>query len=112
MELKTLQSDIGAWAARKGWDFEEDQIPEKLMLICTEIAEAMEDFRVDNHGMAWNEYRRDNGNKPIGFGIELADAAIRILHLCDDLGIDLDAMIEVKMSYNEKREYRHGGKRA
>ena len=112
MELKELQAEIGNWAVRKGWSFTEDEIPEKLMLVTTELAEAMEDFRVDNHGMAWNEYRRDNSNKPYGFGIELADAVIRLLHLADDLEIDMAAMVEIKMAYNEKREHRHGGKRA
>lgn len=48
------------------------------------------------------------GKKPEGVAVELADAVIRIADLCGYLGIDLDAVIAMKMEYNETRPYKHG----
>jgi hypothetical protein len=48
--------------------------------------------------------------KPTGFGIELADAVIRIMDVCGWLGIELDEMLQIKMEYNRSRPMRHGGK--
>lgn len=42
------------------------------------------------------------------FEDELADAVIRIADMCGYLGIDLEKHIELKMKYNETREYKHG----
>lgn len=54
--------------------------------------------------------------KPEGFGVEMADALIRQFDLCKALtraGIptDLQQLVLLKSAYNEKRSYRHGGKR-
>ena len=51
-------------------------------------------------------------NKPEGVPIELADLIIRVLDTCEQYGIDIEAAIEMKIKYNETREYRHGGKLA
>lgn len=110
MDIQEAQDWVGIWANSKGWGFQKRDIPEKLALVHSELSEALEDYRDDNHGMAMNEYRLDEKGKPIGFGIELADTVIRILHICNRFDIDLEAMIGVKMAYNQKREYRHGGK--
>jgi NTP pyrophosphatase (non-canonical NTP hydrolase) len=39
---------------------------------------------------------------------ELADVIIRTLDLCGYLGIDIEKHVELKMRYNESREYKHG----
>lgn len=98
----------------------------KLMLICTEVAEAAEVFRNaklfqdldacyeagDEKGTYFLRYtdRERNPAKPEGFGSELADIVIRVFDLAEDLGIDLAAEIKRKMFFNESRAYRHGGK--
>jgi NTP pyrophosphatase (non-canonical NTP hydrolase) len=41
---------------------------------------------------------------------ELADVIIRTLDLCGHLGIDIERHVELKMKYNELREYKHGKK--
>lgn len=104
--LRQYQHEITAWGHEKGWSFKPEEIPEKLMLICCEIAEAMEHYRTDKMEIFWDE----NG-KPDGFPIELADAVIRIMHLCDP-NIDLAEAIDIKMEYNHKRPYRHGNLKA
>jgi NTP pyrophosphatase (non-canonical NTP hydrolase) len=48
--------------------------------------------------------------KPTGFGVELADAVIRILDICGIYGIDLEKVLMEKMEFNKTRSYRHGGK--
>ena len=42
--------------------------------------------------------------------VELADCIIRILDWAGNEGVDMDAIIREKMSYNRTRSYRHGGK--
>lgn len=48
--------------------------------------------------------------KPEGFGVELADAVIRIADMCFVEGIDLGALILLKHEYNATRPYKHGRK--
>ena len=98
---------IKEWGHRKGWDYTEDKVPEKLMLAVGELAEAMEEYRRNRIENWFNE-----DNKPEGFKIELADCLIRILHLCDVYKINMQKCLEIKMAYNEKRPYRHGNLKA
>lgn len=83
-------------------------ISEMLMLMVTEIAEAEEEYR---NGQLLDGVRMEE-NKPEGFGVELADAIIRILDTAEGLGIDLQYLVSLKMKYNETRPHRHGGKKA
>jgi NTP pyrophosphatase (non-canonical NTP hydrolase) len=101
------QKEISEWGKRKGWTFETINIPEKLCLMHSEISEALEEYRHGHLGLYYSE--TPEGPKPEGMAVELADAVIRILHFCAHRGINLQHMIEVKMAYNEKRPYRHGG---
>lgn len=53
----------------------------------------------------------NDGCKPEGFPIEIADAVIRIAEYCvGRLGIDLDGAIDIKRRYNDTRPRPHGGK--
>lgn len=87
------------------WEASSD-IPTKLMLIVTEIAEAMEEYRSNSPNLYYNK-----DNKPEGLAIELADATIRVMDLVAWLGYDLQQLVKIKMDYNETREKLHGGKR-
>lgn len=80
-------------AKEKGfWDSERN-IGEALMLIVTELAEAMEGYRHEDH---------DN------FREELADTFIRLFDLCGGLGVDIEEEIRKKCEKNKKRPYKHG----
>ena len=57
--------------------------------------------------MTW---RGDDGLKPEGFASELADVVIRVADVCGRLGLDLEAAVVEKMTYNATRPRRHGGK--
>ena len=91
--LKELSRLCHSIAVEKGFWEGERNIGESLMLIVTELAEAMEAHRV-----------RDDDN----FREEIADAMIRLLDLCGGLGIDIEAEIEKKSNKNKKRPYKHG----
>lgn len=118
-----MEVTIHNWIARvhgtavaKGWwegsnmpEPTADEILSKLMLVVSELGEATE--RVRAPGFAPRELWID-ADKPDGFGVELADAVIRIMDLCGRLGIDLEDCIQRKADYNRTRPARHGGKRA
>ena len=80
-------------AVEKGFWDQQRNIGEALMLIVTEIAEAMEAHR-----------RQDEAN----FKEEIADAFIRLLDLCGGLKIDIEEEIYQKSLRNKKRPYKHG----
>jgi hypothetical protein len=74
---------------------------------------------VDDVLKYFDAYYDDDGNvkrpehpKPDGLVVEMADAIIRLCHLAGDLGLPLEEAVEMKMAYNQKRSYRHGGKLA
>ncbi len=80
---------------------------EKLMLMVSEIVEALEEFR---NGHAVDDVYYGPDNKPEGVPIELADTIIRIFDFCEANRIDLEHALTIKMKYNEGRPYKHGGK--
>jgi NTP pyrophosphatase (non-canonical NTP hydrolase) len=75
----------------------------KIALVITELAEAIEEVREGNMGLYYS-----GDKKPEGFGVELADAIIRIADLAEHTGVDLSLMIGEKMAYNATRPYMHG----
>lgn len=83
---------------------------ELLMLIVSELAEAMEGERKDLMDDKLPHRRMAE--------VELTDALIRIFDYCGAFGYDLDGAFADKMEFNAKREdhthearLRHGGKK-
>ena len=78
-------------------------IAQKIGLVMSEWGEALEAMRKPNY--------EANG---YGIGVkdsfvdEIADTIIRLLDLCGELEIDIDAQMEWKMNYNKSREAKHG----
>lgn len=112
--MSDMQEQIYKTAEDHGWWEGEPNVPEKLMLIVSEVSEALEEYR---KGIALDlVYTGDGkgamkpGDKPEGFGVELADAIIRILDLCGYLQIDMGELVALKHNYNLTRSWRHGGK--
>lgn len=119
--IRALQKRIGEANAANGWHERAEALKAagdkeglldhafaKLFLVVTELSEAGEEAR---DGRDWNEvYYKSGSSKPEGFGVELADALIRIFDTADILDIDLAAAIDVKLRANAKRGYKHGGR--
>lgn len=111
MTLSGLCQAAHAAARERGWYDDGDRnVGELLMLVVTELSEAMEDARSTPRVLLGIITECDG--RPEGFAIEIADAVIRIGDLCAHLGVDLEAAVAQKMAYNATRPYRHGGKLA
>jgi NTP pyrophosphatase (non-canonical NTP hydrolase) len=91
--LNELSSICHSIAVEKGFWEGKRNMGELLMLIVTELAEAMEAYR-----------RQDQEN----FKEEIADSFIRLLDLCGGLEIDIEEEIAQKSKKNKSRPYKHG----
>lgn len=86
----------------------------KLMLIVSEVSEALEDLRSGNHAAELKSTtlietdEDDHPGKPYGFMSELADIVIRVGDLASIVGGDLEEAVRIKMAYNKTREHMHG----
>lgn len=128
MNIRDLQKSVHLAAVAKGWwpkykhlakaAFELGDAPAgrmalaeavlaKLALVHSEVSEASEAARDDQ----WDLYYGPDG-KPEGFVVEVADAVIRLLDLCEAMGLDLQTAIEIKRAYNATRQHRHGRRSA
>mgnify|MGYP001596036202 CR=1 FL=1 len=91
--LNELAEICHAIAVSKGfWEGPRNR-GEALMLIVTELAEAMEAYR-----------KQEDAH----FKEEIADTFIRLLDLCGGLKIDIEAEIQKKANKNLNRPYKHG----
>lgn len=95
MTIEEMIIKIHDNAVRKGFWDKRREVGTLLMLVVSELAEALEADRKGD---------RDN------FCEELADAAIRIFDICGGMAIDLEEEIEKKMLYNASRPPMHGKK--
>ena len=110
LDIKELMKIIRKNNEEKGWHSDGPSLfMEKMMLVVSEISEAVEEFR---NGKGLNEtfYGPGNPAKPLGIPTEIADAIIRLLDWCESNDVDIETALLDKMEYNESRMYRHGGK--
>ena len=91
--LNEAKDEITRWREKKGFVTSWENMPEKLMLVVTEVSEAMEAYRIGD---------RENFNE------EIADTFIRLLDICGAINMDIEEEIIHKMQVNEKRPHKHG----
>lgn len=85
-------------AREKGFWEKDRNVGEMLMLIVSELGEAIEAHRTGAFGIG----------KKDSFEDEIADTVIRLFDLCGGLEINLERQMEWKMAFNKNREVRHG----
>lgn len=132
MELNDLVDKVHKTARSKGWwEDGERSLSEIVVLAHSELSEAIEAARSGLPEIALLD--KDTGKivstsetmlllragiskadtaryKPEGIAVELADCMIRIMDYFGFKEWDLEAVIKLKMSYNETRPHKHGGK--
>lgn len=119
----TFAAAVSRTAHAHGWWEDERNVGEMLMLMVSELSEALEAHR-NSEPYLWykhtgfiaqgsvshmREYEGTLG-KPEGIASEFADCIIRILDTCETLGIPVVQALLDKHEYNITRPYRHGGK--
>lgn len=134
--LNQLRDEIHSNAIEKGFHNGGVDIPRTLMLIVSELAEAMEADRKHRSAKLERFFKFLIKSRIITEGVilggvtpeaswlakfeecikdtfqdELADVVIRVLDLCGALQIDIEKHIELKIKYNTTRERMHGGKK-
>ena len=133
-EINDLSKSIFKGNEAKGFWDKRINIGEKLMLVTSELSEALEADRKKSMDKTIlenfvNEYNNtsdgyvktqeeidDNfiasfkNNIKDSFQDEIADAIIRLLDLSGGLGIDIGTHIELKLKYNATRAHMHGKK--
>lgn len=117
VELNKLATDIYKANKEKGFWDKERNVGEMLMLVTSELGEAMESHRkgifvdMDDYvkKLEESEFQEAFGERVKDtFEDEIADAIIRLFDMAGGLGIDLDFHIENKLKYNSLRERLHG----
>ena len=110
--------------------FEHQTIATNLMLIVSELSEALEadrhnrhaDFKKfsDTYELEMSDFAGTFPNRPPAYktafevGIkdtfedEIADAFLRLMDLCGEYGIDIEKHIKMKAEYNKLRPNKHG----
>ena len=131
MTLNELRDKVFANAQKHGFH-ENNNFGESLMLVVSELSEALEADRQDkwflkNHSCAgWKAiFDKACVAEPKDTGTiidayisyikgsveeEIVDAMIRLFDIAGVWNIDLDFHVKAKMAYNETRPYKHGKK--
>lgn len=118
MTITSFVAEAHANAVKKGFWDDNRELGTTLMLIVSELGEALEADRVHYYSSSlprqvsdcssekefithFEQYTKDT------FQDEIADTFIRLADLCGQSGIDIEAYIKAKMSYNALRPYKH-----
>ena len=123
MNIKEIQREIHQVNIEKGFWEDRKNVGEVLMLIVSELGEALEAHRKSRKALVElfdakaidrtdaEDYQADFEQCiKDTFEDEIADTVIRIFDMCEGFGIDLERHIELKLEYNRTRPYKHGKK--
>jgi NTP pyrophosphatase (non-canonical NTP hydrolase) len=114
--LKWMSKKIHEKNVEKGFYDKSRELGTMLMLIVSELSEALEADRNGRHCDIEEVAASHDISDPVvfkgfikdSFEDELADVFIRMFDLCGYLGLDIQKYIDAKLKYNEQREHKHG----
>jgi NTP pyrophosphatase (non-canonical NTP hydrolase) len=118
--LNNLRDEVLSYAEEQGFHEKPFNFGESLMLIVSELSEALEaDRKGKREDERWasehkyvppNAVKKNSYKKYIKGTVEeeIADAVIRLCDLAGIYKIDLDWPVRAKMAYNNTRPYKHG----
>jgi NTP pyrophosphatase (non-canonical NTP hydrolase) len=123
--LNQIANELHQKAKKKGFWDEQREIGTLLMLIVSELSEALEADRknkkanykqLESDIEQMNEFDNEIEFKKLAFEYsikdtfedEIADVFIRLFDLVGYLNLDIEKHIRMKMEYNQSRAYRHG----
>jgi len=121
LNLTELSKQIHENNKLKGFDASKENVGQSLMLIVSELGEAVEAHRNNRFADMVNypsaistksELFKEHFKLSIKdtFEDELADSIIRLLDLCGALNIDIETHVKLKTEYNKTRSFMHGNK--
>lgn len=94
MELKEYIKKCGRCANKHGWKVTWDNLSEYLMATLHEL--------LDGWDRGWRDNNKDKMYEEVG------DCLIRLFHICYDLDIPIEEILERLMKENKKRPFKHG----
>jgi NTP pyrophosphatase (non-canonical NTP hydrolase) len=124
--LNELSKEIYEGNKLRGFDVSKENIGQTLMLVVSELAEALEadrkakyaNLEVFENCMAADDINEGDMDLYVyqsfqetikdTFQDEIADSFIRLFDLVGGLQIDIEKHIKYKLEYNSKREFKHG----
>ena len=118
--LNELSKQIYEGNKLRGFDVSKENIGQTLMLIVSELSEALEADRKGRYArvkeLEGYSQQENLDQRKVGFELyikdsfedEIADSFIRLFDLVGGLNIDIEKHIEMKLKYNSTREYKHG----
>ena len=119
MQINDIIKEAHETAKLKGWWDEPREDGTLMMLMVSEISEAMEEIRSNKPCVYAYSPTNDTMYishidkyklKPEGAAVELVDCFIRIADYFGHRGWDFEKILKLKMEYNKTRSDRHGGK--
>ena len=99
-----VRQRVHSVAMHKGWWDKPKSFPELLVLLHSEVSEALEYYRN-------GEANSDHIPEFSGVEEELADVVIRIMDMAEHCGFRVAQAVLAKTKFNATRPYRHGGKK-
>lgn len=95
LDIKKISQEHHKIMIDRGFDVSKTNMGQNLMLIVTELGEALQAHRKENFGLEQKDTFED----------ELADTILRIFDLCEACNIDIEKQILWKMNHNKTRKY-------
>lgn len=119
LTIEEMQDESFDNSEAHGFHADGSTVVEKLMLVVSELSEALEDLRKNEKDLHIIKYSDDSKDtlyddegrahpKPIGFMSELADVVIRVGDLAGIVDGNLELAVKVKQAYNRLRPHMHG----